>query len=222
MQNGNILVYLLIAISLLAGLSFAVTQSGRVSPSQITEEKARLFASEIIEYTQAVANAVTQLRLRGVAETSLCFDADGWPGGVSYNYAACATVGNKIFSESGGGLTMKPIPTEALSPTTNANGYYLITGGNAVNNIGTSDPELVILAPGLDQSVCVRINKLLNVSNSSTPPDDGADEDLNPFQGSFATNATIGSGTALNGIKTGCYYSLPNDWNIFYAVLLTR
>lgn len=222
MQNGNILFYLLIAITLLAALSIAVSQSGRVSPSQLSEEKAKLYASEIIEYAQAVASAVTQLRLRGVAETSLCFDDDGWPGAVNYNYAACATAGNKIFSESGGGVVLKAIPSEALSSTTNANGYYLISGGNSVKNIGTTAIELAFLAPGLNNDVCLKINQLLHVGSTTTLPSDGADEDLTPFTGSYSANAIIGDGTDLTGFKAGCYYSPPNDWNVFYAVLLTR
>jgi hypothetical protein len=73
-ERGNVMFYILIAVALLAALIFAVAQSGRGNIQQVSEEKARLFATEIIQYTGTMANGVAQLRLRGVRDTEISFD----------------------------------------------------------------------------------------------------------------------------------------------------
>ena len=77
-QSGNVLFYILIAVALLAALSYTVAQSTRGNVSQLSAERARLYATEIIENGNVISSAVSQLRLRGVGLDELCFDHPSW------------------------------------------------------------------------------------------------------------------------------------------------
>jgi hypothetical protein len=68
-QSGNVLFYILFAIALLAGLTFAVNRGGQVSTATLSADQARVAASEILDYAGAVSGAVTKLKLRGCTET---------------------------------------------------------------------------------------------------------------------------------------------------------
>ena len=62
-QNGNVLFYILIATALIGALSYAIANSTRGNSDQLTAERARLLASEIIEYAGTMEAGVTQLSL---------------------------------------------------------------------------------------------------------------------------------------------------------------
>jgi len=224
MQKGNVILYVLIAVALLAALSIAVSQTGPGNLSTLTTERSRLYATQIIEYANALSVATAQLRLRGVAETDLCFDDDSWPAAVDYSHAGCSGNSHKIFHEDGGGVVWQAVPSDAqiASPPRN---YYIITSGNVVNNVGTSTEELILFAPYLSDAVCIQINKELGISSADTVITTGYDEVIDPFQGSYspAGGTTIGfGGDVFSGQKAGCYHSSPNDWTMFYRVLLAR
>ena len=77
-ESGNVLFYILIAVALLAALSYTVAQSTRGNVGQLSAERARLYATEIIENANVMSSAVSQLRLRGVDLDELCFDHVSW------------------------------------------------------------------------------------------------------------------------------------------------
>ena len=58
-QNGSVFFYILIAIVLLAGLSYAVNNNSRVGTAIITEQQARVVSSQVLEQGEAMALAVS-------------------------------------------------------------------------------------------------------------------------------------------------------------------
>src|SRR5262249_36573959 len=112
-QNGNVLFYILIAVVLLAALSYAVALSGRGNFNAVTEEKAKLLATQIIEYANIMSNAAAQVRLRGIKDTDLCFDNAGW-GNADYTNPSCSDSATKIFDLKGGGVTWARPPDLAM------------------------------------------------------------------------------------------------------------
>ena len=74
-ECGNVLFYILIAVALIAALSYAVTTTSRGGgTADISQEKAGLAASEILEYSNNIASAAAQLNLRGCRDTEISFD----------------------------------------------------------------------------------------------------------------------------------------------------
>ena len=73
-QSGNVIYYVLIAVALLAALSYVVAQSGRGGFSSITKDRAGLIASEILDYSNMIETAMGQLRLRGCGLEEVSFE----------------------------------------------------------------------------------------------------------------------------------------------------
>src|SRR6056297_860785 len=75
-ENGNAVFLVLLAIALLAALTFVASNDSSTSANNLTRERARLLAAEILEFSNAVAHAVAQLRLRGCAADEISFEND--------------------------------------------------------------------------------------------------------------------------------------------------
>ncbi len=228
-ERGNVLFYILIAVGLLAALSYAVSQSSRGSASQLSQEKARLFASEMIEYANVVGSAVGQLRLRGVADTALCFDHDSW-GHDDYDHAGCNDTRNNIFMLDGGGVTWSNAPPEAMDSSASPDNLWHFYGDNEIEEAGltcgaASCADLIMVADELDVNVCTQLNTLLGVTNpSGNPPVDSA-MGTTLFAGSYGASETIGDeagSAALASKKAACFENDATGEYTFYKVLVAR
>ncbi len=227
-QAGNVIFYILIAVTLLAALSFAVSQSGRGSVSQLSEEKARLYATEIIEFGNTMASGVAQLRLRGVALSDVCFDHARW-GASDYNHAGCTDNTHRLFHPDGAGLVWAQAPAEAMDSAATPDDLWHIYADNEIKNIGTttgnaSGADLIVLVDELSLSVCRQINDMLGLSASgATPPVDTL-YGTTRYTGTFSYTATIGDEDAvLDGKLSGCFQktTAPAKY-AFYKVLQAR
>ncbi|MEZ5813925.1 MAG: hypothetical protein R3E13_04285 [Alphaproteobacteria bacterium] len=227
-ENGNAFFYILIAVVLLAALSFAVSQNGRGNVQQISAERARLYAGEIIEQANIMASAVAQTRLRGSALNELCFDHTSW-GASNYNHAGCASDLNKIYHPDGAGITWTNAPSEAMDTAATPDNLWHFYGDNEIENIGTtcgaaSCADLIMLVDELQLTVCQQINGLLGVTDATaTPPTDTSYGETR-YIGSFGYTATIGDeAAALSGQTAACFQktAAPAEY-VFYKVLVSR
>jgi hypothetical protein len=226
-QNGNVLFYILIAVALLAALTFAVIQSGRGNITAVNEEKARLLATEMLDYAGVMTNAAAQLRLRTVNDTDLCFDDAGW-GNTDYANASCSDDTNKIFHLKGAGVTWTRPPELAMDAAASPDNLWHIYGGNEVEEVGTTCggvdcADLILVADELRENVCLEINKLLKIENAGgTPPIDSGIGTA-AFAGTFTYANTIGDeDAALKGRTGGCFENTGAGKFTFYKVLLAR
>jgi hypothetical protein len=226
-QAGNVLFYILIAVVLLAALSFAVMQSGRGSISAVTEEKARMLAAEIIEYANIMANATAQVRLRDVRDTELCFDSTHW-GVDNYPNPSCSDPATKIFDLKGGGVTWTNAPAMAMDTTASPDNLWHIYGNNAVQEIGTTCnaaacADLILVVDELREDICIQINNLVKVENPSDVPPIDTQIGTTRFIGTYDYVATLGDETSVLRGKTGaCFRNVTTDEYTFYKVLVAR
>jgi hypothetical protein len=227
-QNGNVLFYILIAVVLLAALSYAVSMSSRGNLSAVNEEKAKLLATEIIEYANVMANATAQVKLRGIKETDLCFDDPNW-GGADYANPSCSDLATKIFGLKGGGVTWARPPELAMDSAAVPDNLWHIYGDNAVFEMGTtcaaaSCADLILVVDELRENVCIQINDLLYVTNpADTPPTDTL-IGTTKFIGAYSYSETIGDeGGQPMKAKTGaCFENTTTGEFTFYKVLVAR
>ncbi len=228
-QRGNVLLYILVAVALIAALSLAISSSMRGNTAQIDEDRAEIIAGELIEYSGIMANAVAQLRLRGVLESQLCFDHTSW-GAADYNHAGCTDNINRIYHPSGAGLTWTAAQSQAMDTSATPDNLWHIYSDNEVQGIGTTCgaaacSELILIVDELDQTVCEKINDFLGVPNpSSTVPTDTEIGETR-YTGTFGYTETIGDtvGSAdLDGRVSGCFQRSAIPEYVFYKVLIAR
>lgn len=226
-QRGNVLFIILIAIGLLGALSFAVSRSNQGNTGAVTAERMRLMASEVLEYSKIVSNAVTQLRLRGCTESQLNFDNDV----VTATYVNGGAPSNNtcdIFDLSGGGISWNVPQDGVMTTTPSPSGSWGIYGGNEILGAGTSgggaaNADLVLALIGLQLEVCQQINGLLGVTDKTAAPPQDSGMDTTVFTGSFSASAVVGDeASALEGKKAACFEDTGASKYIYYKVLLSR
>lgn len=173
-QNGGVFFYILLAIILLAGLTYVVSQNNRGNTDFITDEQARVAATEIIEYGNTVANAVQKLRLRGCKDTEISFEnnvASGYTNPNSPSDKSC-----HVFDITGGNINYLPIQPSWLYGSTSFDFYgETVFAVSCVENIGThpiSDScntpsvallygDLIFTIPWIKEKICKNINTTL-------------------------------------------------------------
>lgn len=226
-EHGNVMFYILIAVALMAALIFAVNQSGRGSVGAVNEEKARIIASELIDYSNSVATGFSQLRLRGCKIEEISFE-----NAVDLNYTNGNAPGDKschVFELAGGGITFKLPPAEALASTP---GKQLFTTGYEIHQVGascddTACTELVMATGPLKKEICDQVNDRLGINKIGDPaPEDAASfGGAGPYQGAIAHTATLGlnTGTEIIRGKTAlCIHDADDQVYYFIKVLAAR
>jgi len=212
-EKGAVAFYILLAIVLLAALTYAVSQGSRTGANSITEDQARLAASEILDYGNTVARAVQKLKLRGCSDTEISFQNNVVSGYTNGTNTAC-----QVFHTDGGGINYIQPSELARWPGSD----WAFSGQVPVSQIGSSEPELIMVLRMNDTAMnaCTTINDKLGVSNvAGEPPTDDFSFGTK-FTGTYSAGAGIGT-AELIGQTTACTQNSLGGFH-FYQVLLAR
>ncbi len=213
-QSGNVLFYILIAVALLAALSYTVAQSGRGSVSSINRERAYIYATEIIEYGNILSQAVSQIKLRGYNDNQISFENNKISG---YSNSNCTDDECKIFHINGGSLTWLDPPKSSNDGTD-----WLITV-NEINNIGTSNADLILLLQNIDQEICKQINNKLH--GTTVIPQESDTINLSKFTGNYTGSVISDASNIISGNYSYCFEggtTPPTGTYHYYQVLIAR
>lgn len=226
-QRGNALFIILIAVALLAALSFAVTYSSQTGGAgAVSKEKARLMASEILEYSKIVTNAVTQLRLRGCEDSQLSF-ANATVGTYTNNAAPSDNTCH-VFSPAGGGVSWSVPQKGVMSVSPSPSDSWNIYGGNEVEGVGSTsgapeNADLLLALNGVSLELCQEVNGLLKVTSPTAVPPQDSGIDTTRYVGTYSAADVIGDeAAALNGQKAGCFEDTGASKYVFYKVLVAH
>ncbi len=239
-EQGNVLFLILIAVALFAVLSYAVTSSTNVGSSDISKDKARANASQIIQYGSSIRNTISRLKIsNGCTDTNLDFYNELYKNiaGAYLTYINSSTPadGNcKVFSSSGGNLNpIIPLP-EALDfvtplPTTSARQGHGAFRVGQIPNIGTdgiagtaSANDLLLIVLILNKPTCMAINEILNVSNRGSD----APAEILPTMGFYTNGSYAASGIFTSAEFVGhpafCFKRSDQGTYIFVQTLIER
>ena len=232
-ENGSAIIYILIAIALIAALTYYVTQGSRTGSSSISKEQASLAATEIIEYMQLLADTTQKLLLRGCSETEISFHTPiighlWWDNPNSPSDNSC-----HIYDANGGNVNFRYVDEIYKDQSYGGFGpyqeYFFVARDMGVSNVGpTSDTgDLVVSIWGIKEEICIEINNQLGITNpSGTPPVDTNAAPNNAFIGNYTStfgNLMANTGTSLthlSGRTSGCL-GIPTDMAV-YQVLIAR
>jgi len=194
-QHGSALFIILIAVALFAALSYAMTQNNG-SAAGLSAEKIRLLSSDVMDMGNKLSDTIARLRLKGIKNTQLSFENSVVTG---YTNATCVTDACKIFLYSGGGLDWE-IPVTEVNKGEN----WAYTGDLAIQNVGTTDADLVAILPDVSLTICNRINMMLGVYDATGTPPNLSGINANKFTGTYAGVAVNISNSLIQGRKSAC------------------
>ncbi|MEM9470041.1 MAG: hypothetical protein AAF988_07740 [Pseudomonadota bacterium] len=229
-QSGAVFYYILLAVVLIAGLTYAVSSGNRGNTSFISDEQAKVAAQEIIDYGNTVANAVQKLLLRGCDVTELSFGnnvymtVDGTlfqPDGHNPNAPADGSC--DVYKLTGGNISPWKIPNYALyqwsPPPTNSALGTIHTRRSALPGHGELlEEELFLQGVYIQNEICKKINDLLGIENPSenVPRSSGNVATFNGFF--FNTQSRTDDDGVLSGKIAFCAASSVNFG--FFAQIL--
>lgn len=222
-ERGNVLIFILLAIALLAAITMVLSRSNSASDETGNVERGRVLASQMMRFARAVEAGVQQLKFSDISENDISFE--NTVTATDYSNANCTNNRCRVFHINGAGLTLSAAPPSAISGTGKEWGF---TGANAAGSaadpVGSTANDLVMFLPGVRNFVCREINKLLGVNNGDIPTDtDGIV--TTAYTGAFSgSNLLDGDPTPfdLGGEASGCFYDDNASENIFYHTLIKR
>lgn len=222
-SRGNAFVYILIAVVLFGGLTYALTSADQGNDvTELDDGRAAIAANQIFAYSAAAKNAIAALDQMGTGTDQINFII---PSNGAFNTGSNQ---NKLFHPEGGGLSYKALPVDALDPTysdTTPAGLYV----GRFNNFEwtpTSAFDVVFSAWGLTKKACVSLNEKVN--GTPTLPTltkvqmRGMLVDT-IYGGTANTAATVAACGACDGRPAGCIQSSTTPYiYTFYSILVSR
>jgi hypothetical protein len=239
---GNVLFIILLGIALFAALSYVGTKGFRTGGGQLTEEKSRLVATEIINYANAMRNTIQTLHLNGcnISQAGISFYSPLFSNPAFYQMSGVPER-CQVFHPKGGNITWAAPPKDISSVGAVEFSYLgsMSIFGAGKNNADYTTrrdraKELIMLTHVTPQ-VCKHINATLGVLPPDTaPPTFALGHAIPPTNiavygpsnqttGGFINTVELGAdGHALAGKYTGCYYSSTLTKYQYYQVLYAQ
>lgn len=215
-EKGNALIYVLIAIALFAGLSFALSrQSNQAPTAPIDDANAEIYANQMISYAAQAKNTIDQMLLTGSSLDDLDFTL---PSETGFNTAPHM---HKVFHPQGGGLSPANIPEPAKqeASTVPVSGWYI----GMFNNVGwtkTAANDVILAAYQINQKVCAALNEKITGS-TDIPAING---EMRNYFTPRSTNPdlTPAACAACEGHLSLCVRNSPTTTYTFYNVIAAR
>ncbi len=172
-QCGSTLFLILLAVALFGALYVAVTGSDRGnkdSSGESTDAK----AAALIQYGGLVANTVQRMRLMGsVPEWGFDFNDSTGPSSSNAN-ATCTSSDCRLFNNGSlrGQIESQKFDESYVDPRARA-AYPTHGGGSGTGttflvteivDVGTSQPDVIMIVPYVTPEICKSLNKILNNS----------------------------------------------------------
>ena len=157
-SSGNVFLYVLIAVVLFAGLSFALSRSNDSAPqNDISAAQTEAAVSEILAYAAHAQSAVEQMIMNGANFDDI---SSMIPSNSSFNTAPTI---NKLYHPDGGGLQYKSPPLSAVVPNISPESSYVLGRIRNVLWTPTNQFDFIFFVYGLNETVCRALNqKILN------------------------------------------------------------
>lgn len=212
-QSGAVFYYILLAVALIAALTYFVSRDNRASVGILSNDQARIAANEIIDYGNTVAQTVQKLKLRGCSDTEISFENN-----IETGYANGSDTRCQVFNLSGGAINY----TEPNDAWGGAN-EWRFTGRHPVQDVNTSDADLLVMLSNINQSICFDINKRFNIPLilDDAPEDSGVDADK--FDGIYTNSTTLSDeAPALSSQTEVCFRDSDDNIYVYYKVLIAR
>jgi len=230
-QSGSVIVWILIAIGLIAALSFAFTSSSRNSTALITDAQAKAYASQIISNFNEHKQSIKRLLIRGCDVSEVSYEGGG--GGIYGGYGNTNSPDDyscHVYEINGAGLKYPRPPVAALDKKyiggINYKNYWHSRNFTLRGGIGQWNNYM--LAPYLSDSVCKAINKIKY--GVSDIPVYGGSPSIGSYRGGWTSGGEMSCPGSFHGSNQctdgpiGCFqvadFLSEPDVNIGFALMM--
>lgn len=236
-QKGNILFLILIAVVLFGALTYATTSSLRGGGSDISSERSKAIASEIMNYAISIKTAIMRLQLaHGCQDEQISFDNPNDPVGRYNNLNAPVDKRCHVFDLSGGGIVWKKMPPSIYYDSNYGSAHFVTGDAAPIKNFGTDEKQDIYLSIQIGAAnhttaikrdvfipVCKAINNMNGIS-TNVPYSGFYNGAINKFfTGSFDDNSTSNTtGILFASYPIFCAYQSETSVFKIIAPLLTR
>lgn len=200
-QRGNALIYVLIAIALFAALSITLGRQSDTSESaSISDDKAELYATQLISTPAQVKSALDQMIFSNTKINDFDFTM---PNAAGFEVEPPKNI-LKVYHPQGGGITPATLPTEAVSQSTTdpVAGWYMGRFNN-VDWTETSAQDVILVAFQINKKVCEKIN--MKITGTTTIPTMTDTIQNTMIPASFHTGANVDLITGAGQICPECH-----------------
>ena len=211
-QSGNIIFFVLLAVVLMAALSFTIMRGDGGSHS-IDREKLIIYSTEVEQYGAELSQAIQIILESGKSESEVTFAHADAP--AEYGDAGALPTDTQIFSISGGQAEYR-LPKSDISTASNWEFY----GNTSMPQVGSSRADLIAVLPFVTKEFCDLFNKRMGITSS--PEDDHPTCWKNPvqrFNGSYSTPPIVPDNATFNLKPTlrACVFCV-NDYHIYITI----
>ncbi len=212
-DQGNVLIYVLVAVALFAALGFALTQQTRNSGTQeLDRANLEFYAMQLIGYAAQVRSVIEQMEITGTSIDEIDFVP---PEDSDFNLAPHL---HKIYHPEGGGLNIRTLNEKVIAQTasTPPPGWFLGRFNNVEWTNG-SGRDVILTAYQISYAVCEVLNE--KITGSSTIP--ALTTNMNDVLVDTSTNLdlTIARCAACEGYTSLCVSNVARDAYSFYTVV---
>lgn len=161
--SGNALIYVLLALALLAGLTMVLSRGASTGGDNLDVERAELATTRMTAYAGAAKGVIDQMMMSGSNMNNLDFVR---PNQASFDTGVHI---HKIHHPAGGGLTRGEASPDMFITATDTPlpGWYFTDEMN-VDWTPTGANDVVLVAYRIHESICANINK--KIKGSATIP----------------------------------------------------
>ena len=221
-QRGIAIGPILYIVAILAVLVSAIAAGAGSFSGDTSAISAKAQASAILEYANEVKFAVDRVLGKGCTNTEISFENPIVSGYTNPN--APSDKSCHVFDVNGGGIIFKKEQENWIDSAQDGEYQGFTFGsGNFVNDLGTTNRELIVRFYNLKNDICKQINKMADINDI---PNNGTSfAHAGAFSGTYFDSGG-GSISVLDmkGHLFGCFRSLTSghNYNVFYFVLIVR
>lgn len=173
-QSGSIFIWIFVMIALFGALSFAISKSTRTGSQSLSADKAKLAATEILEFGRLVRSGVASMLINGIPLETISFEMESMKSQDGSPYqdvnSNCTEDKCKVFKPSGGGVKEVTFFQYAAPTTSYADAGAPALGGmratiSKVEGLGSAANDIVIHFVDIHKDVCTALNKLMGVAD---------------------------------------------------------
>ncbi|MBU6235391.1 MAG: hypothetical protein KGQ41_06065 [Alphaproteobacteria bacterium] len=214
-ERGNVLFILLIAVVLIAGLTYAITSSNR-GGENLSAEKTLIAADAMSSFGVDIKRGIEMLTRQGKSESTISFASPS----LSNYGTADTTPDAEVFNIRGGGVAFVDVPSGI-----NDGSPWEFYGFTRAPGVGDdTQADLMLVLPNVNQNFCKAYNRKAGYADNAAIPTDSAaclHDTSKRFSGTFAdtgTANTMDTGTFRTPAGFACV-ACGTSYHAYYVII---